>query len=113
MCKPSASRCGRSSKRRSGVTPDCTRSIASHALAALSSCQEFDSPIERSRRRTTESRQTTSSVADLILFSITGRLLGGTPEQRKILKKNTLDGFYFVSFDLNGQRSLHRIDRYN
>src|SRR5271167_849362 len=61
-----------SSRSKSGDTPDWIRSIAPQTLAALSSCQEFDSPIDQSGRRTEESRLPTSSLTVSIAFLATG-----------------------------------------
>src|ERR1700722_17993317 len=70
MCRLSASPRGRSRKRRWGVVPACTDSIASQPLPTLSSCQEFASAIEQSERTTPGSLLTASTRAPSIEFSI-------------------------------------------
>src|SRR5271165_1368289 len=112
MWKPSVSPRGKSSRSKSGVTPDWIRSIAPQPLAALSSCHEFESAIAQSGRRTADSRLTTSTFAVSIAFFATG-LVAPWKDMRELEKRKTLDRFDVVPFDAYRERSLNRIKGYD
>src|SRR5580700_10598656 len=107
-CRLSVSPRARSSNSRFGATPDCTRSMASQPFAAVSSCQESDSAMDESRRRTPGSLLTASKRSVSVLFSFKGR--GSLSRKRAGRRRcgTTSDRFDFVSFYSNCERSLDR-----
>src|SRR5579863_405117 len=112
ICRLSESPRGKSNRSRSGAAPDCTRSMASQPLLAVSRCQELDSPIDHRGRKKADSRLTTSRRVVSIAFSATGLVapLDDKVNRVYVAERKTLQGFDVISFDANRQRPLNGID---
>src|SRR6202050_3018721 len=108
-CRLSASPRGRSKNKRVGAASDCTRSIASQPLATVSRCQELESAMDQSRRRTAESLLTASKrTVSIVCGDMSERSL--PTERGECFWENELressGRFYFVSFYANRERAL-------
>src|ERR1700733_14051981 len=118
MRMQSSSPRGKSSKSKLGGAPDWSRSIASQALTAVSTCHELGSATDQSGRRTADSRLTTSKRAVSVMFSATGQWLLELSEEvdevkrfEKVKVERISDRFDLVPFHADCQRSLDGVDR--